>query len=535
MVHHSDAARARVRDLWIEFDRGWDRNPSIEAYYRIAVEVEGQSFGAALCLDFLEGLICIDLEHCWKAGTDKWCLERYLALFQNELGGVERVSTQLITEEYRVRRRFGDQPAREEYYRRFPGREAELAESFADVEKSLAALSDPANHAGRTATPLVAGAPADPAASRNGDLPVDSHAVRHEATTRETASEGFLPRRFGDYELLDEIGRGGMGVVYKAVHRTLKRTVALKMILRGELASREELDRFRTEAEAVARLDHPNIVPIYEVGEHNNQPYFGMKFIDGCCLAQQPSTDPRSAAELMVKVARAVHHAHQRGVLHRDLKPGNILLDKTGEPYVSDFGLARPADGSRQLTQSGAVVGTPSYMAPEQAEGNKGTVTPATDVYGLGAVLYERLTGQPPFKGETPQDTVQEVLNREPVPPRELNRNIDRDLEAVCLKCLDKNPEKRYASADELADDLERWLRKEPTWTRPQGLLNRMWIWSGREQMLGVRVSNLMVLNLRLLLFSIVLWLLFIAMNWERVISFFHRVIFNTVIRLTIR
>jgi len=274
-----------------------------------------------------------------------------------------------------------------------------------------------------------------------------------------------LPSDLPDYELREELGRGGMGIVYRARQRSLQRDVAVKLILRGTLASADDLARFQAEAEAAGRLQHPHIVPIYEVANHRGQCYFSMQLVEGATLAGKLAHGPLPAAEaarLIATVARAIHYAHTQGVVHRDLKPANILIDAAGEPHVTDFGLAKQLDAGLSLTRSGAVLGTPTYMAPELAAGDRGSIGPACDVYSLGTILYTLLTGRPPFQGPSPVDTVMMVLQQDPLPPRLLNRKLDRDLEMIVLKCLQKPPELRYASAAALADDLTAYLHDEP-------------------------------------------------------------------------
>ena len=294
---------------------------------------------------------------------------------------------------------------------------------------------------------------------------------------------GETARCFGEYELLEELGRGGMGVVYKARHLRLNRVVARKMILSGQCASAEDVKRFQVEAENAARLDHPHIVPVYEVGRHRGRHYFTMKLVTGGSLARQVerfTTDHRAAARLVATSARAVHHAHQHGILHRDIKPGNILLDADGRPQVTDFGLARRLEGEDGLTLTGALLGSPRYMAPEQARGEKG-LTVSADVYALGAVLYELLTGRPPFSGDTVLETLRQVREQEPARPSGIVRALDRDLETVCLKAMEKDPRARYASAEALQRDLEHWLRGEPLSARPAAPWERAVKWARRN------------------------------------------------------
>lgn len=269
---------------------------------------------------------------------------------------------------------------------------------------------------------------------------------------------------FGDYELLDEIARGGMGVVYRARQKSLNRIVALKMILSGQFASEDDVERFKVEALAVAQLDHESIIPIYEIDQHEGRHYFSMKLVEGGHLDDHLESlrenDITKAIEILAKVCHAIHHAHQRGILHRDLKPPNILLDPQGNPFVTDFGLARQMDSQRQLTQTGAVLGTPNYMAPEQASGTC-DITTAADIYSLGALLYKIISGNPPFDADSTLDTLMQVLNESPVKPSE-HCKVDRCLEQICMKCLSKEPSQRYDTAAELASDLEKWLAGEP-------------------------------------------------------------------------
>ncbi|NBW96114.1 MAG: serine/threonine protein kinase [Planctomycetia bacterium] len=282
-----------------------------------------------------------------------------------------------------------------------------------------------------------------------------------------------LPATFGDYELIEEIGRGGMGVVYRANQRSLGRTVAIKMLLRRDLASRGDLARFRSEAEAAARLDHPGIVSIFEVGEIDGLPFYSMRYVEGTTLAKQLAAGHlplREGAALLARVADAVQAAHDRGVLHRDLKPSNILIDTAGRPHVSDFGLAKRIGGDQSVTHTGAILGTPCYMSPEQAAGSRGEVGPASDVWSLGAILYQMLTGRPPFEAASPMDTLLAVLETDPPAPRTVAAGVDRDLEMISLKSLQKPPELRYASAGGLAADLRAFLAGETIAARRGGL-----------------------------------------------------------------
>jgi serine/threonine protein kinase len=333
-----------------------------------------------------------------------------------------------IVAEYLEAAENGRTPDQSEVVRRYPEFQAELIDFFASQKE----VSRVAGTLRRAAAPSVS--------NRGGN-------------------------RFGNFELLAEIGRGGMGVVYKAKQLNLGRVVALKMILAGRLASETDIQRFQTEAEIVAKLDHPHIVPILEFGQEDGHPYFTMKLIDGPSLDRELlrfAQDPRRAACLVATLAGAVEYAHGKGLLHRDLKPSNIVLDASGKPYITDFGLAKRIEEDSLLTRTGDMIGTPGYMAPEQAANPRGTQTRAVDIYGLGAILYACLTGRPPFQGETPLKTQERLLQTEPIPPRTYNSRLDAALETICLKCLKKHPSGRYASARELADDLQRWLAGKP-------------------------------------------------------------------------
>jgi serine/threonine protein kinase/Tfp pilus assembly protein PilF len=302
---------------------------------------------------------------------------------------------------------------------------------------------------------------------------------------------------FGDYELLEEIGRGSQGLVYRARQKSLNRTVALKIIAFGHWASQAHVKRFRREAEAAASLEHPCIVPIYEVGERDGACYFSMKFVEGGQLdevVKREPMPPRRAAKLIVKLAHTVHYAHERHILHRDIKPGNILLDAKGEPHLTDFGLARLVESESTVTRTLEVLGTPSYMAPEQAAGKNIELTAAIDIYGLGAVLYHLLTGHPPFAGGTTHETVRLALETNPRRPRLLNSKIDRELETICLRCLDRDPKRRYSSALELAEDLERWLKHEPIQARRTGVFIRGSKWVRRKP----AIAGVIILSLAL-------------------------------------
>jgi len=438
-----------------------------------------------------------------------------------------------------------------------PIRAAEAAADASDDAFEVAA-SEPAGSAATdtdapTLPPTMASQPADASA-----LPPTQASGREPAEGAEADAEivpppGTKVRYFGDYELLEEIARGGMGVVHKARQVSLNRIVALKMILTGQLAGEDDVKRFHAEAEAAANLDHPGIVPIFEVGCHAGQHYFSMGYVEGQSLAE-PLRDgplaPRQAAELVRQVAEAVQYAHDHGVIHRDLKPANVLLHKdeggrmkdeggrmkdeggrrkdeggrmkneggrmknegqssakssssfiphpsslqhpsSFQPRITDFGLAKQVEADSNLTASGQVLGTPSFMPPEQASGKLDQVGPQSDVYALGAILYACLTGRPPFQAASPVDTLMQVMDQEPAAPRQLNHGVPRDLDTICLKCLEKEPRRRYASAQALADDLGRYLQGEPIDARPPGPIGRVNRWARRRPALAITIAAL--------------------------------------------
>jgi tetratricopeptide (TPR) repeat protein/tRNA A-37 threonylcarbamoyl transferase component Bud32 len=417
-----------------------------------------ESAGPAQPAD-VAAVLALDQWQRWHAGQ-RVPAEEYLGRCPT-LAANPDSAVEVIYGEFLVRQALGEGPAAAEYLERFPQFAASLREQF---ELFQALETD-------------TGAPTDGAAP----LP---------ATKPSPAPPAAAPPVLPGYEVQGELGRGGMGVVYKARQLSLNRTVALKMVLAGEHAGPEQLARFRAEAEALARLQHPNIVQVHEVGAWGGRPFFSLEFVDGGSLAQKVAgtpQPPRAAAELLETLARAVHAAHQARVVHRDLKPANVLLTRDGVPKVTDFGLAKclPAEHAASLpgghTEAGAIMGTPGYMAPEQAAGKARQVGPAADVYALGAILYELLTGRPPFRAETPLETILQVLEQEPVSPRALNARVPRDLETVCLKCLQKDPTKRYASALDLAEDLRRFLAGEPIRARPVPAWERALKWARRR------------------------------------------------------
>jgi eukaryotic-like serine/threonine-protein kinase len=387
--------------------------------------------------------ICLEFEKSWKSGT-----RPQIKAHLGNTAGTERsvLLSELLLLDLDYRRHLGEQPTAEEYRARFPTNDRLIDAIFERVPPPL------------TAPPFP----------------------------------GVKVRYFGDYELLEEIARGGMGVVYKARQISLNRQVALKMILAGHLASSETLKRFHAEAEAAANLQHPNIVAIHEVGEHEGLPYFSMDYIAGSnlnAMVREQPLPPEQTAKYLLAIAEAICYAHQCGILHRDLKPSNIIVDRYDQPQITDFGLAKWIADDSALTGTGEVLGTPSYMPPEQAAAKHLLIGPASDVYSLGAILYALLTGRPPFRAATSADTLRQVQDTEPVAPRLLNPKLPQDLETICLKCLEKEPHHRYGTAALLAEDLRRFLAHKPILARPIGRLARTWRWCRRQPVLAATLG----------------------------------------------
>ncbi len=379
-------------------------------------------------------------------------------------------------------------PNEQSYQARFPVNQTIVSDAFKQFRhrSRVALIGEKLKDSGETQTfyPRL-----DPAAQQTLPMDTEKQAV--------STSTGDRVKYFGEYELLEEVARGGMGVVFKARQVKLNRIVALKMILSGELAGEEQVQRFKSEAEAAARLDHPGIVPIFEIGEHDGQHYFSMGFVDGESLAgrlRQGPLPPNEAARLLVNICDTVAYAHDKGVIHRDLKPGNVLIDKSGAPRVTDFGLAKQVDRDSEMTKTGQVLGTPAYMPPEQASGNTDEIGPAADVYSLGAMLYAMLTGRPPFQASSPIETLRQVLEQEPASPRLQNAQIPKDLDTICLKCLNKEIEKRFESADALAADLRRYLAGEPIHARATSRSEKVSKWCKRNPRTVVATSLVVVL-----------------------------------------
>jgi DNA-binding beta-propeller fold protein YncE/tRNA A-37 threonylcarbamoyl transferase component Bud32 len=420
-------------------------------------------------------LLCSQQQQCWQRGQRTQAesyLEQYPTLAENPTCAVE-----LIFQEFLLREQLGEAPRPEEFVQRFPQFAQQLKLVF-QVDRQIG-----------EEWPPEAAAPARTEAAAGMDRPPSA-----------------------DYEIVGELGRGGSSVVYQARQLGLNRMVALKRIRDGTHAGSEQRQRFRIEAEAIARLQHPHIVQIFEVGEEDGGPYFSLEFMEGGSLAAKLGGNPqpaRAAAQLVQRLARAMQAAHAQGIIHRDLKPANVLLTSDGTPKISDFGLAKLLTGAGGVeTQSGAIVGTPSYMAPEQAEGKTRAIGPATDIYALGAILYELLTGRPPFRAETALETLHQIQGVEPVPPSRLQPKSPRDLETITLKCLAKEPARRYQTAGELAEELQRWLEGRPIQARPVGVLGRAWRWCRRKPglsgavgaaafflVLGTLVSSLLALR----------------------------------------
>ncbi len=410
--------------------------------------------------------ICDRFEAQWAAGN-RVAIEEVLA----EVSEVVRPTLleELIQIEVWWRRQQQETPSSAEYLSRFPEQTDIVQSVWKNLDQGQASTVAP-----------------------------DGQTVEFKPTVSgHSQSRTQPPRSFGDYELLEEIARGGMGVVFKARQKSLNRPVALKMILSGQIASQSEVLRFNAEASAAANLEHPGIVPIFEIGQQDGKHFFSMAYIEGKSLADKIALRPLSAqqaARYAQQIAEAVHYAHSKGIIHRDLKPRNVLIDRDDQPKITDFGLAKRLEGDSDLTATGQVLGTPSYMPPEQAMGTLDRVGPRSDIYSIGATLYSLLTGRPPFQAASTMETLRQVIDTEPVAPRLLNPTIPRDLETICLKCLRKDPLDRYTSASALADELRRFLNGEPIKARPIGIVERAWRWCKRKPLVAGMAATLLVM-----------------------------------------
>ena len=400
--------------------------------------------------------------------ADHWLLEQYAEVLP-QLGSPKDFPLELIITEYRARRRWGGHPQVDEYAERFHRDIDKLKRVLAHVEK---------------------------------DLEPEGMSLNQEATgTTSFITPLEMGGDFGSYELLEEIARGGMGVVFRARQKGLNRIVAIKMILSGQLATEHDIERFHTEAAAAAHLQHPNIVSIHEVGSVDGQYFFSMEYVAGFSLDVVINMKPPTviqAARWTKTLAEAIHYAHQQGILHRDLKPSNIMIDEQQNPRITDFGLAKRIQADNKLTSTGQIMGTPSYMSPEQADPTKQTIGPSSDIYSLGSILYELLTGKPPFAGSSPLKTINLMMETEPVSPRVLNPQVNRNLETICLKCLEKQPARRYRSALVLAEELERFIQHEPILARPANTMEKFWRWCCRKPLVATLSGVAILLTLLL-------------------------------------
>jgi WD40 repeat protein/tetratricopeptide (TPR) repeat protein len=507
---HTDAVAGRLWERWQKGER-----PEVDAFLADA---------GPLAPAQVVGVLRVDMHERWRIGEGPPASD-YFARHRELAGHPEAFA--LIADELLFRQERSEVVALDEYCRKYPqyaerlrqqvqGQSAASCVTIRPMTKSLPPRAGPG------------GAPSDAGAQPTGDwlnIDVSRGAARAGSTPAPTedwiklrpasadqtperagATSAQAPSRVGNYAIVRELGRGGMGVVFQAQDTQLNRLVALKMILAAEYADREALLRFQAEAKAVARLQHPHIVQIYEIGEEQGRPYFALEYLDGGTLRANTKglpQPPRVAASIVRPLAEAIHYAHRQGIIHRDLKPANILLTADGVPKITDFGLAKSATSQATLaqqetnapglTKSGDMLGTPSYMAPEQVEAKLGAITPATDVYALGAILYELLTGQPPFVGPTPLDTILQVLDRDPVPVTRLQPKTPRDLATICAKCLNKEPKKRYASGKSLAADLQRFLQGEPVLARRTGWTERTWKWARRRPAVAALLALLLL------------------------------------------